>query len=164
MPVRVNSGDAPVSPVTVNVNVNLGDIISQLVKGSKSTKEALEEIARGDKSHSRRLLIESDASDDLRKIFPKRSFKGWKSIKSKSDSIWYEKSGFVIRISMDDGIPDIFLKWPKTLKGVSTPSGRSWNPVLSGEYYTLSTYSEEDEWPEDLKTLQRITDVFKKSA
>ena len=47
------------SPVTVNVNINLGDIISQLVKGQKTTKEALEEIIQ--ESHSRkRLLLEDE--------------------------------------------------------------------------------------------------------
>jgi len=34
----------PASPVTVNININLGDIVDKLVGQKKSTKEALQEI------------------------------------------------------------------------------------------------------------------------
>jgi hypothetical protein len=32
------------SPVTVNVNINLGDVLDNLISGKKSAREALEEL------------------------------------------------------------------------------------------------------------------------
>jgi len=61
MPVSVNQGSQqnPQSPVNINININLGDLISQLVKGQKSTREALEEIVQESKKQ-RRLLTEDE--------------------------------------------------------------------------------------------------------
>lgn len=47
-------------PVIVNVNINLGDMLSRLVTGESSTREALEEIVR----EPRATLTEDDYEDD----------------------------------------------------------------------------------------------------
>lgn len=60
VPVGGNGYQPQQSPVTVNVNINLGDIISQLVKGQKTTKEALEEIVQENHTRKRMLLEDED--------------------------------------------------------------------------------------------------------
>lgn len=47
---------APQSPVNINININLGDIIDRLVKGKTSTKEALTEMVKTKKQ----MLIEDE--------------------------------------------------------------------------------------------------------
>lgn len=51
------------SPVTINININLGDLINQLVKGKKSAKEALEEMVQESNSQRRKLLMEGRDED-----------------------------------------------------------------------------------------------------
>ena len=45
------------SPVTINININLGDIIDKLVSGKTSAREALQEMVE---SKQRKLLTEED--------------------------------------------------------------------------------------------------------
>jgi len=106
------------------------------------------------------LLKESEAPDDLRKLFPKRSFKGWASKKSKKDHIWYTKGDFVFRVEDDEGSLDIFLQWPVSLGASFIPPGRSWMAKKSGSKHYLSTYSDEDSWSEDLADLKKIMKLF----
>lgn len=62
--VSVNGGNNQnPSPVNINININLGDLISQLVKGQKTTREALEEVVQENK-RKRRLLVESKSDED----------------------------------------------------------------------------------------------------
>jgi hypothetical protein len=102
---------------------------------------------------------------DLRKIFPKRSFKGWKATKNKPDFIWYEKNGYSFRIETDDPeLPEIALRWPKSLGEKFIPTKTGWMPTPSGKFFALTTMSNEDDWPEDQKLLKKIALLFTENA
>jgi hypothetical protein len=47
------------SPVVINININLGDLIDKLVAGKKTTREALEEIVEKSEDNAR-LLVEDN--------------------------------------------------------------------------------------------------------
>jgi len=104
--------------------------------------------------------IQEFLEEDLRTLFPKRQFKGWKSSKSKKDFIWYTKGDYVFRLEDDGNAVSIFLQWPASLGDRFVPSGRSWMASKSGNKYSLSTDSDEETWSDDVATLKKIMKLF----
>lgn len=63
IPASPSNPQSQVPPVNINININLGDLITQLVKGQKTTREALEEIVQ-EGEEQRRLLVEGSWVED----------------------------------------------------------------------------------------------------
>jgi hypothetical protein len=60
---RYGPGPRASSPVTVNVNINVGDLLKKLVQGESTAKEALEELAKELKEEKRIRLEEARDED-----------------------------------------------------------------------------------------------------
>ena len=115
----------------------------------------------------RNLLRESEPPGDLRKLFPKRSFKGWKAINNKKNRIGYEKGQFVFSVDASyDAYPRVVLEWPVSVGEDFLPSGSGWmpyrhtDPYKKVERYTLSVSTDEETIDRDLALLKKIMALF----
>ena len=55
-------GSSKDSPVNITININLGDILSQIASGKKTAKEALQEMVE-ERRRRRQLLTEGEDED-----------------------------------------------------------------------------------------------------